>query len=335
VKNFFANDSGTMLTYLAKRLVTMVPFLIGITFISFFIMHLAPGSPTDVLTDLNPKISELAKDRLTKLYGLDQPLHVQYWNWLKRMAVMDFGRSFAPDSRHVLNKIFERLPITITINLLSLTMVLLLAVPIGVYSATHRGSFFDQATTVFVFLGFATPTFWLALLCMILFGVTLGWLPISGLKSLNHAQLSAWGQLLDYAWHLALPVTLSAFVSLAGMSRYIRGNMLEVIRQDYIITARAKGLSEAAVIYRHALRNALLPVITVLGLSLPGLIGGSVIFESIFAIPGMGKLFYDAVMSRDYPMVMGGLVIGAVLTLLGNLLADLGYVAADPRVRRS
>jgi peptide/nickel transport system permease protein len=324
-----------MLTYLAKRLAMMAPLLIGITFISFLIMHLAPGSPTDVLTDLNPKVSELAKERLTKLYGLDQPLHVQYWTWLKRLAVLDFGQSFAPDGRPVLDKIAERLPITITINLLSLALVLLLAVPIGVYSATHRGSIFDQATTVFVFLGFATPTFWLALLCMILFGVTLGWLPISGLKSLNHETLGTGGQLLDYAWHLLLPVTLSAFVSLAGMSRYMRGNMLEVIRQDYITTARAKGLSETTVIYRHALRNALMPVITVLGLSLPGLIGGSVIFESIFAIPGMGKLFYDAVMSRDYPMVMGGLVIGAVLTLAGNLLADLGYAAADPRVRRS
>jgi peptide/nickel transport system permease protein len=170
---------------------------------------------------------------------------------------------------------------------------------------------------------------------MILFGVHLGWLPISGLRSLNHAQLSLWGQITDYAWHLFLPVTLSAFVSLAGMSRYMRGNMLEVIRQDYITTARAKGLPESSVIYRHALRNALMPVITILGLSLPGLIGGSVIFESIFAIPGMGKLFYDSVMSRDYPMVMCGLVIGAVLTLAGNLLADLGYAAADPRVRRS
>jgi peptide/nickel transport system permease protein len=322
-----------MLRYLAKRMALMVPMLIGITFISFLIMHLAPGSPTDIMTDLNPKVSELAKERLTKLYGLVQPLHVQYLSWLKRLAVMDFGQSFAPDGRPVLDKIAERLPVTVTINLLSLALVLLLAVPIGIYSATHRGSVFDQATTVFVFLGFAAPTFWLALLCMILFGVHLGWLPISGLKSPNYSQLSAWGQLVDYAWHLLLPVTLSAFVSLAGMSRYMRGNMLEVIRQDYITTARAKGLPESVVIYRHALRNALMPVITILGLSLPGLIGGSVIFESIFAIPGMGKLFYDAVMSRDYPLVMGGLVIGAVLTLVGNLAADLGYAAADPRVR--
>jgi peptide/nickel transport system permease protein len=323
-----------MLLYLVKRLVMMVPLLIGITFISFAVMHLAPGSPTDLATELNPKMSEIAKERLTKLYGLDQPMHVQYWNWLKRLVRLDFGRSFAPDGRPVLDKIAERLPITVTINVLGLLLVLVVAIPIGVYSATHRGSLFDQATTVFVFVGFATPTFWLALLCMILFGVKLGWLPISGIQSLNHDQLSLLGQLWDYARHLFLPVVLSAFAALAGMSRYMRANMLEVIRQDYITTARAKGLAERVVIYRHALRNALMPVITILGLSVPTLIGGSVIFESIFAIPGLGKLFYDGVMSRDYPLVMGGLVIGAVLTLLGNLLADLGYAAVDPRVRR-
>ncbi len=322
-----------MLSYLAKRILTMVPLLIGITFISFLVMHLAPGSPTDLATDLNPKMSQIAKQRLTKIYGLDKPLYQQYWSWFKRMLVLDFGRSFAPDGRPVLDKIAERLPITVTINLLSLALIILLAVPIGVYSATHRGSLFDQGTTVFVFVGFATPTFWLALLCMILFGVQLGWLPISGIRSLNHDQLDTWGRLLDYARHLLLPVVLSAFAGLAGMSRYMRANMLEVIQQDYITTARAKGLGEGTVIYRHALRNALMPVITILGLSVPGLIGGSVIFESIFAIPGLGKLFYDGVMARDYPLVMGGLVIGAVLTLLGNLLADLGYAAVDPRVR--
>ncbi|MCA1906514.1 MAG: ABC transporter permease [Desulfarculus sp.] len=324
-----------MLTYLAKRLGMMAPLVIGITFISFLVMHLAPGSPTDIMTDLNPKVSDLARERLTKLYGLDQPVHVQYWTWLKRLAVLDFGQSFAPDGRPVLDKIAERLPITVSINVMSLILVLIIALPIGVYSATHKGSLFDQATTLFVFLGFASPTFWLALLAMILFGVHLGWLPISGIKGLNHGQLPLWGQMLDYARHLLLPVLLSALTSLAGLSRYMRANMLEVIRQDYITTARAKGLSERVVIYRHALRNALMPVITILGLSVPGLIGGSVIFESIFAIPGLGKLFFEAVMSRDYPLVMGGLVISAALTLLGNLLADLGYALADPRVRAS
>lgn len=323
-----------MVAYVLKRLVMMIPLLVGITFVSFVVMQLAPGKPTDVLTQLNPKMSELARQRLIKLYGLDKPVAVQYWLWLKRVARLDFGRSFSPDARPVMEKIAERLPVTVAINALSMLVVLVVAIPMGVYAATRPGSLFDQATTVFVFIGFATPGFWLALLCMILFGVNLGWLPISGLKSLNHAALGWWGQIVDYAKHLAMPVLIGAFGSLAGISRYMRSSMLEVMSQDYITTARAKGLSEKVVLFRHGLRNALLPIVTILGLSVPGLIGGSVIFESIFAIPGMGKLFYDAVMARDYPVVMGGLVIGAVLTLVGNLMADVAYALVDPRVRR-
>ena len=322
-----------MLLYIFKRLLTMIPLLAGITLISFTVIHLAPGKPTDLALDLNPAVTAEVKARMEKLYGLDKPLHVQYWTWLKRLAVLDFGRSFAPDGRPVADKILERLPITITINVLSLGLIMAVALPLGIASATRPHSLFDQTTTVFVFVGFATPTFWLALLCMILFGVELGWLPISGLTSYNYDQLSTLGKMADRARHLILPVLLSAFGGLAGMSRYMRANMSEVIRQDYITTARAKGLKEGVVIYKHALRNALMPVITLLGLSLPGLIGGSVIFESIFAIPGLGQLFYQGVMSRDYPLVMGGLVIGAVLTLLGNLLADVSYALVDPRIR--
>ncbi|MFH1134610.1 MAG: ABC transporter permease [Pseudomonadota bacterium] len=322
-----------MLRFALRRLVFMAPLLVGITLVSFVVIHLAPGEPTDLLTDMNPKAGLEARQRLEALYGLDQPIPVQYWNWVNRLARLDFGRSFAPDREPVLTKIGRCLPITIAINLLSLALILAGAVPIGVYSATHRGGFFDRAASVFVFLGFAAPTFWLALLLMILFGARWGWLPISGLESLDYEYLSFWGRVWDRVSHLVLPVFLSAFGGLAGMSRYMRANMLEAVRQDYIVTARAKGLSEWVVIYKHALRNALMPVITVLGLSVPGLVGGSVIFESIFAIPGMGRLFYHAVMSRDYPVVMGGLVIGAVLTLAGNLLADVGYALADPRVR--
>jgi peptide/nickel transport system permease protein len=260
---------------------------------------------------------------------------VQYGKWLKNIVVLDFGRSFAPDGRPVIDKIAERIPITILINILSLSIILIVAVPIGVMSAVRRNSLFDRFTTLFVFLGFATPSFWLALLLMILFGVQLNILPISGLRSLNYTELSPVGRVLDFSTHLILPVFISAFGGLAGMSRYMRSNMLEVIRQDYITTARAKGLDERTVIFKHALRNALLPVITILGLSIPGLIGGSVIVETIFAIPGMGQLFYQSVMMRDYPSVMGVLVIGAVLTLLGNLIADLMYSMADPRIRVS
>ncbi|MDO9558751.1 MAG: ABC transporter permease [Syntrophales bacterium] len=324
-----------MLQYIAKRLLFMAPLLVGITIICFAVMHLAPGSPTDLQTQMNPRASAEAQERLRAMYDLDKPLYHQYWIWVKKLAVLDLGQSFSTDHRPVADKILERLPITILLNVLSLILILAIAIPIGVLSAVHQNSLFDKLTSVLVFVGFATPTFWLALLLMILFGVQLGWLPISGIRSLNYEYLPAVAAFWDLIKHLILPVMLSAFGGLAGLSRYMRSNMLEVIRQDYITTARAKGLSERAVIYKHALRNALLPVITILGLSIPGLIGGSVIFETIFAIPGMGQLFYMSVMARDYPVVMGILFIGAVLTLLGNLVADVSYAVADPRIRVS
>jgi len=298
------------------------------------VIHLAPGEPTDMQTDLNPKSSVEMRDRLRERYNLDKPLYVQYGLWLKQVATLDFGESFAQDHRPVLVKVRERMPITILINVLSIVVILAVSVPIGILSAVRRNSMFDRGTTVFVFLGFAMPSFWLALLMMDYFGVRLGLLPVAGLKSIGYDYLSPAGQVWDMTRHLILPIFISAFGGLAGFSRYMRSNMLEVIRQDYILTARAKGLSERVVIYKHALRNALLPLITILGLSVPGLIGGSVIFETIFAIPGMGKLFYDGVMMRDYPLIMGILVIGAVLTLVGNLLADISYAIADPRIRR-
>jgi len=311
----------------------MVPLLVGITIVCFVVIHLAPGSPTDLQTDLNPRVSAEAKARLQSMYDLDKPLYKQYLLWVGKLATLDLGQSFSTDHRPVIDKILERIPITIIINILSMILIILVAIPIGVLSAVRQNSLFDKVTAVFVFIGFAVPTFWLALLLMILFGVHLSWLPISGIRSLNYEYLPPFAAFIDLVKHLILPVLLSAFGGLAGLSRYMRSNMLEVIRQDYITTARAKGLSERVVIYKHALRNALLPVITILGLSVPGLIGGSVIFETIFAIPGMGQLFYMSVMSRDYPVVMGILFIGAILTLIGNLIADLSYAVADPRIR--
>ena len=313
----------------------MIPLLLGITLVCFFVMHLAPGLPTDLQTQMNPKSTVEMKERLKTMYELDKPVHEQYWSWLKKLSRGDLGISFSSDHRPVTAKIMERLPITIILEFLSLIIIIAIAVPIGVLSAVHQDSIFDKITGVFVFIGFAVPTFWLALLLMIFFGIHLGWLPISGLRSLNYEYLTPWAQFVDLIKHLVFPVFISAFGGLAGLSRYMRANMLEVIRQDYIMTARAKGLSERDVIYKHALRNALLPAITILGLSIPGLIGGSVIFETIFAIPGMGQLFYMSVMARDYPTVMGILLIGAILTLLGNLIADVSYALADPRIRIS
>jgi peptide/nickel transport system permease protein len=322
-----------MLRYIAHRLLLTVPLLIGISLISFLVIYAAPGGPVEMATDLNPRVTAEARERLKAYYGLDQPVHVQYVRWLGRMATLDFGQSFSRDGRQVSEKIVERIPVTLSINVLSMFLIFLVAVPLGVYSAVRKDSWFDRISTVAVFTGFAVPTFWLALLLMILFGVQLGWLPISGLVSLEYESFTFAGKIWDRVSHLILPVFVSAFGGLAGLSRYMRSNMLEVIRQDYIAAARAKGLPERKVVFRHAMRNALLPFITILGLSVPGLLGGSVIFESIFAIPGLGQLFYQGVMSRDYPLIMGSLVIGAFLTLIGNLLADVGYAYADPRIR--
>jgi len=310
----------------------MIPILLGITVLSFGVMRLAPGGPAEAQMDFSAKASAEARERLRKLYGADQPFYKQYATWLGKFMTLDFGEAFA-DGRKVKDKILERLPITLTINLLSLGLVLLIAIPIGIMSATRQYSLLDRFSTMFVFIGFSTPSFWLALLLIYLFGVQWGVLPISGIHSLDISGLTFWGRLSDEANHLILPVFVSAFGGLAGFSRYVRNNMLEVMRQDYIRTARAKGLSEGVVIYKHALRNALMPVITILGLALPGLIGGSAIMEQVFGIPGMGQLMFQAVLSRDYNLAMGILVPAAFLTMLGNFLADIGYAFTDPRVR--
>lgn len=321
-----------MLLFIARRFIGILPLLIGITIISFAVIHVAPGGPVELATSLRADVSAQAREKLIRLYGLDKPLHVQYADWVTRLIKFDFGDSFI-DGRRVIVKIAERLPITLLINVLSLLLIFIFAIPIGITSATRANSFYDRAMTVFVFVGFAMPTFWLALLLMSFFGIKLQILPILGIKSIFFDQLSLFGKILDIAKHLVLPVFISAFVSLAGMSRYIKTNMLNVLHENYIRTARAKGLPESKVIYKHALKNALLPIITILGLSIPGLIGGSVIIETIFSIPGMGRLAFEAVMARDYPVIMAILVISALLTLLGNLIADISYCWADPRIR--
>jgi peptide/nickel transport system permease protein len=317
-----------------KKLVWMACVLWGITIISFTVIHLAPGSPTDLETTLNPMVGEATRKQLDALYGLDRPLNEQYFDWLGRIIRLDFGNSMSSDARPVLDKIMERLPLTVGMNLASLVLTLIIAVPVGVLSAWKQDSLFDRTVTLLVFLGFAMSSFWLALLLMLFFGIEYQWLPLSGLTSLDYQQFSTPEKILDLARHLIMPLTVYTVGSIAGMSRFMRSSMLEVLRQDYVLTAMAKGLPTRLVVFRHAMRNALLPLITLLGLSVPGLIGGSVIIESIFALPGLGQLFYAAVMARDYTLIMGNLVLGAVLTLLGNLLADFCYGLADPRTRR-
>lgn len=323
-----------MSLYLLKRFSILLVTLWGITILTFGILHLAPGGPLSPLTEFNPKITPEFREKLVKMYGLDKPLHIQYLNWLKDILRLDFGRSFALDQRPVWDKIKERLPITLLINVLSLSLILFVSIPLGVFSAVRAGGKLDRFFTLFTFFGYAMPSFWLALLLMLFFGVKLKVLPISGLHSIvGYDQMSFWEKLWDWTKHLLCPLFVATFGGIAGFSRYLRNSLVEVLKADYITYARAKGLPERVVLYKHALRNALLPMITLLGLSLPGLIGGSVIFETIFGIPGLGQLMWQAVMSRDYPVIMANLLLVSFLTLLGNFLADLGYALADPRIR--
>jgi len=324
----------------------MIPMLIGISLISFFIMHLAPGDITSNEASFNPRASEESRQKLREIYNLDKPVIVQYGLWLERISKLDFGNSFSSHQRPVLwqekdkngnitkGLIQEALPITLMINLLGILIIFSISIVLGTLASVRQNTWVDRSITLFVFIGFAIPGFWLALLLMYWTGVVNQWLPISGLHSPGYLNLSSMAQFLDLLKHLALPVFISSLSGLAGISLYVRNGMLEVLNQDFITTARAKGINEQRVVFVHALKNAILPLITIVGLSIPGLIGGSVIAESIFAIPGMGKLFYDAVLMRDFPVIMGILTIGSFLTLIGNLLADLGYAWADPRVRK-
>jgi peptide/nickel transport system permease protein len=312
----------------------MIPILIGITLISFFVIHLAPGNPLTEQLGLNPRVSASSRLMLTRLYGLNKPLLTQYFDWLKRIVTLDFGVSFTANHEPVITEIRRTIGITILINSFALIFIFLFSIPLGVLSAIKHDSLFDKITTVLVFIGFAAPSFWVALLLIIFFGIDLHILPIGGITSMGYNFLSPLEKITDIAKHLIMPVFVAGFGGIAGLSRYLKGNMLEVYRQDYIITARAKGLKERTVVYKHAMKNALIPFITILGLSIPGLIGGSVIIETIFDINGMGRLFYQSVLARDYPTIMGILVIGAALTLIGNLLADIAYALVDPRLRK-
>ena len=320
--------------FLIKRLMEIIPTLWGITIICFLVIHLAPGNPVRSEGTFNPNISMESLEKMKKIYHLDEPLWKQYTIWLNHLIRLDFGRSLV-DGKKVIEKIGKRLPITIIINTASLFIIIIISVPLGVISAVKENSLFDKFFTVFVFAGYSIPAFWLALLLMILFGVHLRLLPISGIHSIGAENLGIFPYIWDMIKHLVLPVSISAFAGLAAFSRYTRKGVIQVLKEPYIKLAYAKGLSQNEIIFKHALKNALLPLITILGLALPTIIGGSVIFETIFSIPGMGQLFYQSAMSRDYPTIMGVLVIGASLTLIGNLLADVLYILVDPRLKEN
>lgn len=328
-----------MYAYLIRRFLLIIPTFLGISIITFSVVQLLPGSPVFLRLqaaggmsseEISPEIIEETKKR----FGLDKPLPTRYAIWLGKMVQLDFGTSYK-DGRPVLDRIGEALPITLQLNIISIFIIYLLSVPIGVFSATHQDTRADNASTFGLFLLYSLPDFWVAML-LILFlggGTYLDLFPIFGLSSIGAEDMSWPRWLMDRAWHLVLPVFCLSYASLSVISRYARAGMIEVVRQDYIRTARAYGFKERVVIYRYALRNSLIPILTMLGTILPALIGGSVIIESIFSIPGMGRLVFESILARDYPVIMGSLTITALMTLVGLIISDVLYAVTDPRIR--
>lgn len=313
-----------MLRYALRRIAMMIPILLGISVISFAIMYAAPGQPA--VLNLDPSISVQDRARQIEALGLNEPVHVQYLKWLGNVATGNFGTSF---SRRipVTEMILERLPNTLLLMVAAAALAIAVAIPIGVLSARKQYTGVDYAVTAGAFLGLATPSFWLGLMLIMVFSVQLGWTPVGGV-----ATIGADFSVLDRLRHLVLPAVVLATADMAAITRYTRSSMLEVLHQDYIRTARAKGLRERTVVYKHGLRNGLIPIVTIVGLMLPTFVGGAVIVESLFSWPGIGKLFIDSVFERDYPVIMGITMLGALMTVVANLVADLLYAMLDPRI---
>lgn len=317
-----------MIAFVVRRIAGAFPLLLFVSVVSYALMGLAPGGPAGVLAQQGRAMSPAARAAFAHALGLDKPWYVQYFYWLKELVLHgSLGNSYV-DGRPVFARIFEKLPITVELLTLAIVVTLLIAIPLGVAAATRRNSLFDVGTTAFAFIAYGIPVFWLGIVLIDVFGVKLHWFPAAGVSSLGRE-----ADPLDRLWHLALPVATLAIVGFASWMRYQRASMLEVLDQPYIRTARAKGVPERIVLYRHALRNALIPIVTLLGLSLPTLVGGAYFIEYIFSVPGMGYLGLTAIFQRDYPTVMGITLLSAIFVIAGNLLADVAYAFIDPRIR--
>jgi peptide/nickel transport system permease protein len=336
-----------MWRYIIQRLFLFIPTFLGITLIGFLIMRLAPGDPAELLAGGGLEAAGGAGISLEKKgtvdqalaqwraqYGLDRSLHVQYGIWLKNLFTLEFGDSFK-DNQPVVSKIRDRLPITITLNVLSIFLVYLIAIPLGIYSATHSYSLGDQLTTLAAFILFSLPVVWAGTMALVFLcgGDFFYIFPPAGLTAIDYSpDWPLWLRVKDRVWHLFMPVLLLSYSGFAGLSRYMRTGMREVLGQDFVRTARAKGLAERVVIFKHVLRNSLIPMVTILASILPGLIGGSIIIETIFSIPGLGQLGYQAVLARDYPTVMALFTVSSMLALFGILLSDILLTVVDPRI---
>ncbi len=313
-----------------KKVLYIGGMLLLISLISFLAIHAAPNS-FFAAGELNPNITKESIEHLKAIYGLDKPLWEQYLRWVWAILHFDFGLSFA-SGKGVSEEIAQRLPITLVMNIISMVLVFYISLKLGISAALRQHSLKDRAVKQLSLFSFAMPSFYLALLLILLFGLKLGWFPISGLQSIEpKVGLMVW---VDYAWHLAIPIFVMVFGGIGGLTMYIRSLTLEILKSDYIFFAKARGIDERSIRKRFILPNLMPSVVTILGLSLPGLIGGSVIIESIFSINGMGLLFFQSALSRDYPVIMGILIITAFLTLLGNVLADLALLKLNPYAKR-
>jgi peptide/nickel transport system permease protein len=316
-------------TYIGRRLLGLIPLLFGISVLSYALIGLAPGGAAGVFAGMSRQMTAADRAILLHNLGLDRPWYVQYFYWLKNLVLNhSLGVSYI-DGRPVVVKILEKFPITLEVIGIAFVCTILLAIPIAIFAATHKNSIFDHVATIFAFIGYGAPTFWVGIMLLELFAVQLRWLPAGGLADIQSTHFD----LGERIKHLILPVATLTFAGMATWMRYQRSAMLEVLNEDYIRTASAKGLSRRVVIYKHALRNALLPVITLMGLFLPALLVGAYFVETIFTIPGMGYLYLNAVFERDYPTIMGVTMLSAVFVAVGNLLADVAYAVVDPRIR--
>lgn len=326
-----------MSRYLARRILGAIPLLLGIATLVFFVLAVAPGDAATYL--IQPGMTAEVVARIRTNFGLDQPLLLRYVKWLGAILTGDFGYSFS-FGRPVLDVIRAFLPNTLLLSGCALVLSFLGGIVLGALQASRQYSKTDSVLSVVLLFFYSMPSFWLALMLMLIFSVFARsvwhwpfWLPVSGMTSMDYASLGLGGRILDRAWHLVLPTVSLTLVLTAGIARFMRSSMLEVVRQDYIRTARAKGLPERTVVFKHALRNALIPVITLAGLYIPLLFGGTVFIEVVFSWPGMGKAIVDAIVARDYPLVMATSLLFAAMVIAGNLLADVLYAVVDPRIR--
>lgn len=315
--------------YITRRILQVIPLLILVSLISFFIIRLSPVDPLAELR-LNPSISEETLQKEIKRLNLDKPIIIQYVSWAKSFVKGDLGYTSAGEKVSV--KLKERIPNTLLLTSIVIFLTWIVGIPLGIFAAVKKETAFDRLLTVFSSVGMAIPSFFFAIL-MLMFAVKTGWFPVGGLTSYNFNDMSFWGKFLDLVKHLILPVTVLFAISLSGLQRQMRANMLEVLDSDYVKFARAKGLSEFKVIFKHALRNAVNPMITLLGFEFAGLLSGAALTEYVFQYPGLGRLILEAVMKSDINLVMASLMMGTIMLILGNLIADILLMLTDPRIR--